>query len=339
MPSRRVLVVEDSEPFRLYICSTLRKIPEFQIVGEVEDGLEAVEKAQELQPDLIILDIGLPSLNGIDAARRIRKLSPRSKILILSNESSADLVREALAVGALGYVVKTRAGSELLDAIEAVLQGNQFVGGGLSGHHFTSASDSETLDRPDESLPPLALGRMEITRNHEVEFYSDDAAFVVGFTGFIEAALESGSVVMVAVTESHRRSIFQRLRELGIDLLSAIEQGRYVSLDADLLSAFMVNDLPDRARFLEVVGNAVLAAATAPRGDRRRVQMCGECSAFLVAQGKAEAAVVFEHLWDVIAKSCNADILCGYMLNRFQREQESHIYERICAEHSAVSSK
>jgi CheY-like chemotaxis protein len=73
--SFRILVVEDSEPFRKFICSTLGKRPELQIVGEVSDGLEAVQKAEELQPDLIVLDIGLPSLNGIEAARRIRKLS------------------------------------------------------------------------------------------------------------------------------------------------------------------------------------------------------------------------------------------------------------------------
>ena len=76
-----VLVVEDSEPFRRFICSTLEKRPEFQIVDKVIDGLRAVEKAEELHPDLIVLEIGLPSLNGIEAARLIRKLSRESKIL------------------------------------------------------------------------------------------------------------------------------------------------------------------------------------------------------------------------------------------------------------------
>ena len=155
-PSIRVLVVEDFEPFRRLICSTLRKRPGFQIVEEVTDGLEAVQKAEELQPDLITLDIGLPSLNGIDAARRIRKLFPKIKILFVSQESSADVVQEALALGALGYVVKAHAGSELLPAVEAVLQGRQFVSSGLSGHYFTPASDSKTLDRPNEPPPPLA---------------------------------------------------------------------------------------------------------------------------------------------------------------------------------------
>ena len=109
MASFRVLVVEDYEPFRRFIRSTLRKGRGLEIVGETSDGLEAVNKAEELQPDLIVLDIGLPSLNGIEAARRIRKVSPESKIVFISQESSADVVQEALASGALGYVVKAHA--------------------------------------------------------------------------------------------------------------------------------------------------------------------------------------------------------------------------------------
>jgi len=104
----------------------LSKAPELQVICEVSDGLEAVRKAEELQPDLILLDIGLPGLNGIEAARRIRKLSPRSKILFLSQESSADVTKEALKVGT-GYVVKTHAGGELLAVIEAIGASGRFV--------------------------------------------------------------------------------------------------------------------------------------------------------------------------------------------------------------------
>lgn len=91
------------------------------------DGLEAVRKAEELKPDLILLDIGLPSLNGIDAGRQIRKLSPESKIIFLSQESSADVIEAALSLGALAYVVKTRAESDLLAAVDSVLLGRKFV--------------------------------------------------------------------------------------------------------------------------------------------------------------------------------------------------------------------
>ena len=123
----RVLVVEDFEPFRRFVCSTLGKGFHLQVIGQLSDGLDAVQKAAELKPDLILLDIGLPSLNGIAAGRRIRKLAPDSKIIFVSQESSPDMVHEALSFGARGYVLKARAGVDLLAAVEAVLEGRQFV--------------------------------------------------------------------------------------------------------------------------------------------------------------------------------------------------------------------
>ena len=310
----RVLVVDDYEPFRRFVCSTLGKSSDLQVIGEASDGLEAIQKAEELQPDLIVLDIGLPALNGIEAARLIRKLSPESKILCVSQESSADVVQAALRIGALGYVVKTHAGIELLAAVEAVRQGKQFISGGVPR-------------------------KVEITRSHEVQFYSDDASFLVGFTRFIEAALKAGNAVIVVATESHQKNLLQRLQAQGLNVGAAIEQGSYILLDvADTLLTFMVNDLPDPVRFLKVAGDLV-AAAKAAKGKNPRVAACGECAPVLWAQGKADAAIQLEHLWDEIAKTCDVDILCGYVLNSFQRQQETHIYERICAEHSAVCSQ
>src|SRR3954468_20008911 len=133
MPSIRVLIVEDYEPFRRFLRSTLEQRPAMQIVGEAIDGLEAVQKAEELQPDLILFDVGLPKLNGIEAARQIRTVSPESKILFVSQEFSADVVQDALRLGALGYVVKTQAGLDLLAAVEAICQGGRFVSAGLAG--------------------------------------------------------------------------------------------------------------------------------------------------------------------------------------------------------------
>jgi DNA-binding NarL/FixJ family response regulator len=128
MSSIRLLIVEDFAPFRQFIRSTLGQRTDLQVICEVADGLEAVQKAEELKPDLILPDIGLPTLNGIEAARQIRKLAPESKIIFLTQEPSAGVVEEALSLGARGYVVKTHARSELLAAVEAVIRGECFVG-------------------------------------------------------------------------------------------------------------------------------------------------------------------------------------------------------------------
>ena len=123
----RILVVEDFEPFLQFISSTLGNRRDLQVIGEVFDGLEAVQQAVELKPDLILMDIGLPSLNGIEAARQIRKLVPESKIIFFSQEYFADVVQEALSLGAWGYVVKTSAGTDLLAAVDSVILGKRFV--------------------------------------------------------------------------------------------------------------------------------------------------------------------------------------------------------------------
>src|SRR4051794_18255308 len=119
----RILVVDDFAPFRRYVRSVLKPHAEFKIVGEAADGLDAIQKAAELQPDFVLLDISLPRLNGLEAAKQIRILVPSAKILIASQESCFDVIEAALRLGVDGYLHKLRAGRELLPAIEALRRG------------------------------------------------------------------------------------------------------------------------------------------------------------------------------------------------------------------------
>jgi len=317
-------VVEDSEPFRKFICSTLGKRPELQIVGEVSDGLEAVQKAEELQPDLIVLDIGLPSLNGIEAARRIRKLSTKPQILFLSQESSADVVQEALGTGAGGYVVKSYAAGELLPAVDTVLKGKRFLSASLTGH---------------DSSAPMNDHGAAIAHSHEVAFYADDSSLVDGYARFIESSLEGGDAVIVVVTESHRVSLIPRLEADGVNVIRAIEQGRYIPLDAaDTLSRLTVNDIPDPARCTKVVGDLIMGAAKGVRRANGRVVVCGEIAPTLLSKGNGEGAIKLERLWDEITRGYGVHTLCGYLSSAFPHHEADPVFHRICAEHSAVYS-
>jgi DNA-binding NarL/FixJ family response regulator len=125
----RILLVDDFALWRQTVSSMLAIKPRLQVVGEASDGGEAVEKAVALKPDLILLDIGLPTLNGLEVARQIRERVPGSKIIFLSQESSPDIIQEAMNVGASGYVVKTKAGNELFTAVGAVFLEEPFVSG------------------------------------------------------------------------------------------------------------------------------------------------------------------------------------------------------------------
>ena len=142
--SVRVLVVDDYAPWHGLVTTTLRKEKELEIVGRVYDGLEAVQKAQELQPDLVLLDIGLPTLNGIEVARRLQKVAPTSKILFVSENQSVDVAEAALSNGAGGYVLKSDAGSELLPAVKSVLEGKRFISTSLAGHFHVATTLTTT---------------------------------------------------------------------------------------------------------------------------------------------------------------------------------------------------
>ena len=174
----RILVVDDYQPWHRFVHLTLKLLPKLQLIGEALDGLEAVRKTEELQPDLILLDIGLPSINGIEAARRIRQCAPKSKILFVSENRSQAIAEEALSTGARGYVVKSCAATELLPAVKVVLEGGRFVSASLDGDNRTSPMHGQA------HLEPLCEANAEVTERHEIRFYPDDAAFVNGFARF-----------------------------------------------------------------------------------------------------------------------------------------------------------
>jgi DNA-binding NarL/FixJ family response regulator len=122
----RILVADDQEGVRRRVIATLSSHQGFEVCGEATNGIEAVEKAKELKPDLIVLDITMPEMNGLDAARHIRVFAPRTPILILSVHKSKQLIEEARKLGVQGYVTKGEAVQKLVQAVDAVLQERAF---------------------------------------------------------------------------------------------------------------------------------------------------------------------------------------------------------------------
>jgi DNA-binding NarL/FixJ family response regulator len=300
-----VLVVDDYEPFRRVVRLILQLRDDFQIVGEASDGLEAVQKAKTLRPDLVLLDVALPTLNGIQVARRLRDLVPHPKILFVSVEASSDVVREALNIGGSGFVHKLHVGSELLPAIDTVLEGRQFV--------------SSSLEFSDGADPPAP-------HRHEILFCSDNEVRLDNLARFIAAALNARNAAIVWITESHRESLLRKLHAQGVDIDGAVQRGTYILLDSA--------ETPDPARILNAIRSLIEAASKAGK-KHPRVAVCGERAGRLWAEGKTDLALRLEQFWNELAKGHDIDVLCMYPMPHGQ--EDDHAFKSILAEHSAVS--
>lgn len=308
----RVLVVEDHAAFRGIVCELLQESPSVRIVGEAADGLEAVHQAATLRPDVVVLDMNLPSLNGFEVARRIRAAVPHAKVLFLTVETSLEVVEQAFRSGAHGYVYKPRAQRDMLAALDAITHGARFVNGGLE-----RVADGDSL----------------ASHHHRAAFCSSDEALIDAFGRFIACRLDNGGAVISLVTDAHAEGLRRNLLASPVDFDSAIREQRYMPLRiSDLLAQIMVDGYPDPVRFSSVAEQVLTDAFR--RAKNGRVAACGECAPTLWAQGHREAAIQLEHLWDEAAKDRPIDVLCVYPLSA--RVEKMGTLRRLCAEHTSV---
>ena len=315
MTSRlKVLVVEDHEPFRRLFCELLRERADLLIVGEAADGLDAIRQAEALRPDVVMLDIGLPRLSGIEVAGRLRAKVPDAKLMFVTNESSLEVVEQAFRRGAHGYVYKPRVQRDILPVLEAIIRGGRFVSGGLER---------------------IAQGDSLASHRHDVVFCSSDAVLIGAFSRFIDGELRKGNAVVAVVTAAHERHLQSSLEASHVDVALAIRQQRYLPVNvSELLAKATVNGCPDPLRYLDAAGELLADVARRATDRHARVAGCGEGTSIWWSHGHVEAAIQLEHLWDEIAMSHQMDILCAYQLAA--RDESVPTVRRLCAEHTAV---
>lgn len=312
MSSSRVLIVDDYELWRQYVRAALDRSDRWQCVGEAADAPQAVECARLLRPDLILLDVGLPGENGIQAAPRILAEHPGAKILFVSEHQSPELVEAALATGASGYIVKSNAGRELLPAMSAIVDGRRFL---------------------STSLEPLDLPRC----HHAVGFYADEARLLDDYATFASGVLASGTSLIVLSTACRRKKLERALRLRSVDLDGLVAQGRHRWIDlTDALSSVMVGDWPDDVKFANVMSTIILEAAARSTAETARVAAWGEAAPTLWIEGKAEAAIRVEQLWDQVARQHRVETLCAYSTRRLPHDEGDRVLQQIRRIHSVV---
>jgi DNA-binding NarL/FixJ family response regulator len=340
--SIRVLVVDDFEAFRRLIAETLKQRGELQVVSEASDGLEAVEKAGHLQPDLVLLDISLPKLNGIESARRILGVSPLSRILFISQGLSVDVVHEGLRLGATGFVAKSNLTRDLLKGVDAVLRGETFFSTRLANQHLARTRVAPPRGNVNNKTTSAAVSQQsqKTFHHHAAGFYSNDSHLLDDVSQFVGTALGAGRETIVIATDAHREGLFPRLQMRGLDMTAALQQRRYIALDAtEALSTFMVDGLPDRVRFFKLLSDLIATVAAVRTPGQRRVALFGECAHILWTHGNEEGALQLERLGNQLVIDNNIDILCAYSLGTFQGGTGSYAFDKICAEHTAFYSR
>ena len=311
MVDRRVLLVDDHLPWRRHMSSVVQSSSGWCVVGEGDDGPDAIEKAAALQPDLILLDMELPTLSGLEAARRILAAAPATRVLFVSAHRSWDIVEAAMVAGARGYILKPELGRDLLPAMQAIADGQRWVSSTLTGR------DAQARHR------------------HEVALYSEDAALLDGNARFVAAALNAGKSAIMVVAEA-RRSRFERAMEAhGVDIDQAAAELRYVPLDlAALFAGFMVDGWPDEDRFWKAASAVVIAAARASKGASPLVAAAGEGCATLFGTNP-DATIRLEQMWNALAHAYNLDVFCGY-LGASGQDESAPAFQQVCRAHTAV---
>lgn len=311
--SNTVLLTDDYEPWRRFVRGELRNHPRWRAIGEAANGLEGVRLARALQPDLILLDIGLPDIDGIEAARRIRDDRPSARILFLTEQHAPDIAAAAFAAGAGGYVLKSDAGTDLLFAMEAVVNGGRFVAAKLADRLV---------------LPPQE-------HHHDAAFHAEEASLLDQYQRFAETVLARGSALIFVSSESRRRELQQRLGARGFAIDRLMAEGRCVLLDVeDVLARFTVNGAIDAAAFRAAALPLVVAAQAKSRG---RVAAAGDAAPRLFSRGRVDEAIRLEQLWDALGRELQFEILCGYSADvpRLTGIDYAH-FQSICSAHSLV---
>jgi DNA-binding NarL/FixJ family response regulator len=196
----RILVADDHEVVRRGLAALLLSQPDWEICGEAADGREAVDKAQQLKPDVVILDIGMPSLNGLEATRHILKNQPHTKILILTLHDSDQVVREVLNAGARGFLLKSDAARDLVAAVEALRRDKTY---------FTSKVAAMVLEgflkngtAPAAAPAPATRSRLTPREREIVQLLAEGKSTK-------EVAVTLGLSVKTA--ETHRSNIMRKL--------------------------------------------------------------------------------------------------------------------------------
>ena len=306
----RVLLADDDPAILKAVSTTLAT--QFDVIATVADGRQALDAVPRLEPDVVVLDVSMPGLNGFQTAAELKRIGSPAKIVFLTMHQDDDFVSEAIRCGAMGYVLKALASSNLTPALHHVLAGRRYL----------------------PSLTPLVMTGVD---THAVQFCGDGGSGFDGVAAVLTSALHRGDIVATALVESNRDAIAVRMNERGWNLADLRTQGRYLAFDAEEAATQIMRDgRPNLDLIAEMVAALETARRASAGGPHSHLTIAGEMSAVLWRRGTPEAALELERFWHELTRSLPILTICTYPAACCDHGGVEFV-SGVSAHHSAVS--
>ncbi len=311
LPRPRVLLADD----HLAVLKSVKRLlaADFDVVAAVADGSQALDASLRLDPDVVVLDVTMPGLDGFQTAQELKRIGSRARIVFLSMHEAEDYVATAVASGASAYVLKTRIRPDLPSAVNHALAQRLFV----------------------PSLTSL-FAVLDGGGAHAVQFYANSQPFLDEVSRFLGLALRRRDPAVVLADGPNRTGIAERLEASGVDVARAVKEGRYLAIDtADAVSQIIRDGRVDPDRVAEMVDNLERLRVTISPSSR--LTIVGEVSVLLCQHGNFEAAIQLERLWDDLTRPLPFVTVCGYPIDCLRDDGHPELFFKVCAHHGAVT--
>jgi DNA-binding NarL/FixJ family response regulator len=331
-----ILIADDHDGFRRAVRSVIESKAAYRVCGEARDGVDAVAKVRQLRPDIVLMDINMPRMDGLWATRIIRREMPYCNVIIVTQNDAAIAREQARIVDAKGFVSKSNVVRDLLPTLGRVAMENDSSLDRRIGERGVSAdSHPVRADSPaaSQSEPWCGLLSSAAPRDHIVQLYQDQQFLNRAVCRFAAAAIANGEGVILVPTVAHWDAFRPRLESEGVDVKAAEKRGQLTVVDADnLLPTFMRDGMPDSPMFLGLAQNVVSQA----RGEGRysKVRWWGEMVNILWERGEVAASMHLEDQFDQLAHEQDIAIFCSFLMDNFDGDVHARMLPRLGENHS-----